>query len=294
MKIFWASLRVILGLSVVAMAAEYFWGTDTESAFARPELQIFLGFLALVFIVVEVVIFRVGYVSDKILTEEQKQIRAAEQANSWWGKFYQKMLDQKPLDKESEIILDHNYDGIQELDNNLPPWWVFLFYGCIAFAGVYLVYYHIIDPQPSDVTSTMNYHQVKELENEMAVAKEKVEAYKKANPGLVDIDNVTALTETSDLDAGKDIYMANCIACHAPDGGGGIGPNLTDQYWILGGGIKDVFRTISEGGREGQGMVPWKGVLQPKQIQQVASYVLTLQGTTPANPKAPQGDVWTE
>ena len=108
---------------------------------------------------------------------------------------------------------------------------------------------------------------------------------------MIDADSVTELTDAASLQEGKNIFQANCIMCHAPDGGGGIGPNLTDDHWILGGDIKNVFHTISEGGREGKGMVAWKATLTAKQRQQVASYVLSLQGSSPASPKAPEGDI---
>ena len=84
------------------------------------------------------------------------------------------------------------------------------------------------------------------------------------------------------------------MACHRPDAGGAIGPNLTDDHWILGGGIKNVFNTIMEGGRDGKGMVSWKATIKPSDIQKVASYVLSLQGSNPKDAKAPEGDVWTE
>ena len=109
---------------------------------------------------------------------------------------------------------------------------------------------------------------------------------------MVDYNTVDLLTEASDLSAGKTIFELNCVVCHMADGGGGIGPNLADKYWILGGDIKSVFKTVSEGGRSGKGMIAWKQLLKPLQMAQVASYVLTLQGTTPAKPKAAEGDLW--
>ncbi|MBT8300983.1 MAG: cytochrome c, partial [Maribacter sp.] len=119
-----------------------------------------------------------------------------------------------------------------------------------------------------------------------------IEEYKKTAKGLVDASTVVLLTEASDLSAGKAIFESSCVVCHMADGGGGIGPNLTDDNWILGGGIKNVFNTISEGGRDGKGMVAWKQTLKPLEMAQVASYLLQFQGTTPANPKAPEGDIW--
>ncbi len=136
--------------------------------------------------------------------------------------------------------------------------------------------------------------QVKEYEKDEAQAQIAIAEYKRKNPSLINADNVQLLTSASDLEAGKKIYQTNCVACHMADGGGGIGPNLTDDYWILGGSINKIFTTISEGGRDGKGMVSWKAALQPEEIAQVASYIKTLRGTTPASPKAPEGDLETE
>ena len=202
----------------------------------------------------------------------------------WVNRTYEKLLGSKPIEEEHEIILDHNYDGIKELDNSLPPWWVYSFYLTIIFGVFYMIYYHIFNGD----------NQYEELETEYAIAQKEIEAYKIIAKDLVDFNTVEELTDVSDLAAGKKIFETNCIACHKSDGGGGIGPNLTDEYWILGGGIKNVFKTISEGGRDGKGMVPWKKDLKPSEMAQVASYVLQFQGTTPAEPKAAEGDIWVD
>ncbi len=280
-----ALIRILIIVGFAALILEYFFGTEQASAIVSiPEISTFLIFFTLVLIAIEMVRYRTEDIIDNLLTPEQKAKREEEIKNSWYERLYQKMIDQKSLDQESEIILDHNYDGIQELDNNLPPWWTYLFYGCVIFAVVYMVKYDVLGGETQE----------QEFENEMIAAKASIAAYKKANPNLIDADNVVLLTAAADLEAGKEIFSANCIMCHAPDGGGGIGPNLVDEHWILGGGIKNVFHTITEGGREGKGMVAWKAALSPKQRQQVASFVLSLQGTTPASPKAPEGDIWTE
>ena len=154
----------------------------------------------------------------------------------------------------------------------------------IIFAAIYLARFHIFDGN----------NQFEDLEAEIAQAKIDIEEYKKTAKDLVDFNTVELLTDASDISAGKAIFETNCVVCHKSDGGGGIGPNLTDENWILGGGIKNVFKTISEGGRDGKGMIAWKQSLKPSQMAQVASYVLEFQGTTPAEPKAPEGDIWVD
>lgn len=210
------------------------------------------------------------------------ELARKEKSYGWLKKFYAGMLNKKPLEEEHEIVLDHNYDGIKELDNDLPSWWLYGFYISVIFAVIYMVRYHIFDG-PS---------QAEEFETEMAEAKAAIEEYKKNAPDLIDAESVTLLTDASELKKGEAIFTQNCVACHGANAQGGIGPNLTDEYWILGGGIKNVFHTISEGGRDGKGMVSWKSTFKPSEIQQVASYVLSLQGTTPENAKEPQGDLW--
>ena len=277
-----ALIRILIIVGFAALLLEYIYGTEEASAIvSMVPIQAFLGFLTLILIAIEIIRYRSEDILDRLLTDSQKQQRELAEQNSWWGRFVAKMLDQKPLEKESEIILDHNYDGIQELDNNLPPWWTYLFYACIIFAVVYLFKYEVFG----------GLSQKAEYEQEITDAQHAIEAFKKANPGMIDADSVTELTDAASLQEGKSIFQANCIMCHAPDGGGGIGPNLTDDHWILGGDIKNVFHTISEGGREGKGMVAWKATLTAKQRQQVASYVLSLQGSSPASPKAPEGDI---
>ena len=277
-----ALIRILIIVGFAALLLEYIYGTEEASAIvSMVPIQAFLGFLTLILIAIEMIRYRSENILDRLLTDSQKQQRELAEQNSWWGRFVAKMLDQKPLEKESEIILDHNYDGIQELDNNLPPWWTYLFYACIIFAVVYLFKYEVFG----------GLSQKAEYEQEITDAQHAIEAFKKANPGMIDVDSVTELTDAASLQEGKSIFQANCIMCHAPDGVGGIGPNLTDDHWILGGDIKNVFHTISEGGREGKGMVAWKATLTAKQRQQVASYVLSLQGSSPASPKAPEGDI---
>ena len=188
----------------------------------------------------------------------------------------------KAIKDEEEIILDHNYDGIKELDNSLPPWWVYMFYATIIFAVVYLVRFEVLDGD----------NQVVEYEKAVAQAKREVTKFKATATDLITAENIELLTDTSDLKRGKAVFNLNCASCHLSDGGGQIGPNLTDEYWILGGGVKNVFSTLINGGRDGKGMISWKNTLKPSDMAKVASYVVSLQGTTPAKAKAPQGEIW--
>ncbi len=280
-------VRVPIVFFIVFGITEYFIDSGEKPAFIEyPIILLFLLLVLFILIAIEAINSAIENIILHKLDEEAKARYLENQKKTyqftWLRNIYLKLLGSKPIEEEGEIILDHNYDGIKELDNNLPPWWLYGFYITIIFAAVYLTKYHIFDGD----------NQFDELETELADAKIAIEAYKKTAKNLVDINTVTQLTEAEDLKAGKATFETTCVACHMIDGGGGIGPNLTDQYWILGGDIKHVFKTISEGGRSGKGMIAWKQQLKPLQIAQVASYVLSLQGTTPANPKAPEGDIW--
>lgn len=282
-------IRIPIVFFAVFALMEYFIDSGEKPAFITyPITQVFLLLVLLILIGIELVLKSIENVLFQTLSEEAKERYLSAKTTAWewkWGKkMYQKLLGSRPIEEEGEIIIDHNYDGIKELDNSLPPWWVYLFYATILFGAVYLVRFHIVG----------DYTQQEEFEQEMEIARLEVEAYKKTAKDLVDVNTVELLTDASDLNAGKAIFETNCAVCHMNDGGGGIGPNLADANWILGGGIKNVFNTVSEGGRDGKGMVAWKTILKPVEMAQVSSYLLTFQGTTPANPKAPEGDVWVD
>jgi cytochrome c oxidase cbb3-type subunit 3 len=158
---------------------------------------------------------------------------------------------------------------------------MFLFYLTIFFAIVYMINYHVLGKQNL---------MIDEYTQEIMDAQKQKEELTKSG-ALINEDNVTVLTDAADLQKGKDIFTINCIPCHGNNGEGIVGPNLTDDYWINGGGIKNVFRTIKEG-VAAKGMISWKTQLNPKQMQSVASYVLSLHGTKPPNGKAPEGNLW--
>ncbi|WP_066225564.1 cbb3-type cytochrome c oxidase N-terminal domain-containing protein [Formosa haliotis] len=283
-------VRIPVLFFIIAGIVEYFVDSGNEPAFIKyPVVLLFLLLVLVVLIAIEAIVSALDNVLFQSLdeTEQARYIANASKTPrivQWAKDTYIKLLGQKPIAQENEIILDHNYDGIRELDNSLPPWWKYAFYISIVFAIVYLLKYEVFNGDS----------QIDEYETELAEAKIAIAEYKKTAKDLVDADSVTLLTDKSDLSAGKAIFQANCVACHMADGGGGIGPNLTDDHWIIGGGIKHVFHTISEGGRAGKGMIAWKQSLKPAEIAQVASYVLSLQGTTPANPKEAEGEVWVD
>tara|TARA_R110000868_G_scaffold355377_3_gene616886 strand:+ start:2089 stop:2967 length:879 start_codon:yes stop_codon:yes gene_type:complete len=287
MSPWWIRVPVIFFLIFGLM--EYFIDSGDKPAFIEyPITLLFMLMVLFILIGIELILKSVENVMFQTLSPEAQQRYLETKSKQWewkWGKaFWKKITGNKPIEEEKEIILDHNYDGIRELDNNLPPWWVYMFYATIVFAVVYLARFHVFN----------GYTQNMEYDQEVAEAQIAIEEYKKTAKGLVDANTVELLTEASDIKAGGAIFTTNCVACHMPDGGGGIGPNLTDEYWILGGGIKNVFHTIAEGGRDGKGMIAWKQTLKPAEIAQVASFILTeISGKAPANPKAPEGEVWT-
>lgn len=285
-------VRIPLILFIIAFAIECFVDSGDKPAIIEyPIVSILLGIVLFILVAIEIVLNAFDTITYSIMSEEQrvehdKKTRAVTSITELPA--YKRLIEaltksNKPGDEET-LLLDHDYDGIKELDNVLPPWWVYLFWGTVIWGVGYLAYYHVFDGE--------NQYQEYERKNTEALAA--IEEWKKTATDLVDASNVVLLTEDADLSAGKAIYMQSCVACHLADGGGSIGPNLTDDYWILGGGVKNIFHTISEGGREGKGMIPWKSELKPLQIQQVSSYIVTLVGTTPASGKEPEGELWVE
>ena len=204
---------------------------------------------------------------------------------SFWSNLSQKLTRAKALESEEDIMTDHDYDGIRELDNVLPPWWLAGFYITIAVG----IFYYIM------VFFTDKYDQKVEFANAVAEGDAAVEQYKKEHPELYDAANLVALTDAASIQKGKELFATKtCTACHLADGGGSIGPNLTDEYWILGGGFKNIMHTLAKGGRPGKGMIAWESTISLEERQQLASFILTLKGTTPEKPKAPEGEIWKE
>jgi cytochrome c oxidase cbb3-type subunit 3 len=287
-KLIPAYVRVPVIFFIIFGVLEYAIDSGDRAAFLKyPMVSLFLLVFLFFLIAIEITIAAIDNIMYQLLTAEQKKELAEESRTSiqdreWYKKLMKGLTKQEPIENEGQLLLDHDYDGIKELDNNLPPWWVYLFYGSIVFAAVYLVRFEILGGDNQEM----------ELKKELAQAKIDLAEYMKTAPDLMDEKTVTLLTDPADLAIGKTIFNANCAACHRADAGGQIGPNLTDEYWILGGGIKNVFHTLVNGGRDGKGMISWKGTLKPKEMQKVASYILSLKGSNPTDPKTAEGEVW--
>lgn len=209
---------------------------------------------------------------------------AKEAAVSSLKKWWDKMNSFKPVQEEANIDLGHDYDGIRELDNRLPPWWLYGFYLCILFSVIYLWRMHVTHTAPSSL---------EELEIVMAKAEIEKENYLKKAANNVNENTVTYLSDATALESGKKIFVTACAACHAADGGGTVGPNLVDDYWLHGGSISDIFKSIKYGWPE-KGMKSWKDDFSAAQLAQLTSYIKSLKGTKPATAKEPQGELYQE
>ena len=179
-------------------------------------------------------------------------------------------------DNDNDRLLEHAYDGIQEFDNPLPTWWKWIFYATILFVPLYLW-----DPLGIGVGPG----KAKAYEEQLAAFNA---AHPKSAGTYTDEQLVAFSKDPAKVEAGKVVFTTYCAACHRADGGGLIGPNLTDDFWIHGGKPTDIFKTVNEGVLA-KGMPNWGKVLKPDQIEGAVAYVQTLHGSNPANPKASEG-----
>ena len=284
-------VRVPLIFAFVLGAMEYFIDSGDRPAFIKfPMVALFLVVFLFLLVAIEIVVSAVDKVTYHLLTDEQrKQLEEVQSVSftesQWVQNLMKSMTRSKSIEQEADVMLDHDYDGIKELDNVLPPWWVNLFYATIIFGVIYLVRFHVMD----------EYTQAQEYDQEVAAANIEIEKNKLNSPKEeITFDKVTLLTDAASLAKGKEIFTNACAACHKADGGGLVGPNLTDEHWINGGGIKNVFKLIAEGSKNNPTMVAWAKTLGTKEVQNVASYVLSLQGTKPAGGKPAEGEKWVE
>lgn len=285
---------LVMPFSNLTVFAQDAFATQTsfwDDPFNHPMLPLYV-ITTFIFITIILVTF-VGIYLIKVvnlLTVQAEKDRAANLGvayvpkPSWWSKFYLKVNDTVPLDQEQTLELDHNYDGIKELDNHLPPWWKWLFIGTVIWGAIYLFVYHISTDLPL---------QQQEYQNELTYAVEQAIKLAASQPqAAIDENTLVYSSDAAILSNGTKVFVTNCVACHKSDGGGNaIGPNLTDAYWLHGGEIKSIFSTIKNGVVE-KGMPAWGKAMSPKDVRDVAFYVMSLQGTNPPNAKDPQGELF--
>ncbi|MDX5347548.1 MAG: c-type cytochrome [Hymenobacteraceae bacterium] len=244
---------------------------------ALPPSVLLLSLLVL--FLFSIMLVTMGLVFFQSLPLLAKLYDKPELSNSWVGKLVHLSRGDATVltGKYKDVLTDHDYDGITEFDNDLPPWWKYMFYVTIVFSFVYMGYYHI-------------FKDGRTMEEEYQAEMQQAALFKASSeddPNAV--TDFTTLTDASALENGKNLYLQNCAACHGNDGEGKVGPNLTDEYWMHGGDVNDIFKTIKFGVTN-KGMVAWNGKLSKDQILEVSSYILSLKGSNPANAKEPQGE----
>ncbi len=182
-------------------------------------------------------------------------------------------------EQEQDRLLDHNYDGIQEYDNPMPRWWVWIFAVTIVFSVFYAIYFH--GKEGRSIQDAYNADMLAYFEEQ---AKQLLAMGPITEKTLLDIQN-----DPSKMAGAAQMFATRCVSCHGPGGGGNIGPNLTDDYWLHGGRLVDIYKTVNEGVPD-KGMLAWGKQLGVGDVLSVAAYVGTLRGSHPPHPKAPQGE----
>lgn len=286
--------RLLYLLAILTTPAATFAQDPAAAAQAVSSSGNFLTHLTIaIFIIFALVLLFVAWVLLKVvktisqeLLNPAKLLDKQEQRLEWeaWEaqqkakpSIWNKILSLKPISEEKDLMLDHEFDGIAELDNPTPPWFMWLFYATIFFAVAYIINYHVLGYSPM---------QEEEYTIEMNEAKAAKAAFLAKSANRIDENNVKI--DQAAIAGGKGLFMANCVACHGDKGQGLVGPNLTDKFWIHGGSIQNIFKTIKYGVPE-KGMISWEKTMTPKQMAELSNYVLSLVGTNPPNPKAPQG-----
>lgn len=293
--------KIKLAILLLLLSATAFAQTEEAVEVVIPEPS--LGLSTTELLIVALLIFAVVLLVVSIILFNAFKVMLKEQSNPTPYKKYEpetlldydewlkqnkskpniwtKLLSLKPLEEEQSLEIPHSYDGIKELNNPIPAWFNFLFYGTMIFAVGYMYYYHFGGGERQD----------DEYKTEIVnaeIAKKKF----LANSGGK-IDESTVKIDESQIVSGKGVFDANCIACHGPNGEGIVGPNLTDEFWLHGGSVSDIFKVVKYGVPE-KGMVSWEKNLSAKNISEVTNYIISLKGTKPANPKAPQGEKYEE
>lgn len=273
-------------ISISATAQAYTGGDKDLSSYELFWLLVGVNLLLFIILMVQLRLVR-SLTTVVTGATEPIATTAAETGPSWLDTVLNKLTRRASVEEEKDLELHHDYDGIRELDNVLPPWWLWLFYGTIIWGVVYVVNVHVIQIWPDSVG---------EYENEMVQAKADIDAYLATLTTTVDENTVTMTDDAGTLASGRELFTTFCTACHGADASGSetsVGPNLTDAFWLHGGGIKNVFKTIKYGVPE-KGMISWKTQLQPAEIRAIACYIKSMAGKGGATQKAPQGEEWKE
>jgi len=218
-----------------------------------------------------------------LLFSDKEKSAMAEEKESSFRTLKQKFYGLKPIEEEKSLLIDEDYDGIQELDNNVPPWFNLLFLATVIFAIIYLLDYHVLKTGKLPLQEYNDEVYAAELQREELIR----------TGAFINENTVKFVNEPDILNEGKQIYTVNCVPCHGTNGEGIVGPNLTDDYWIHGGGAKNIFKTVKYGVPV-KGMIAWQTQLNPKKMQSVVSYIMTLHGTNPPGAKAPEGNLYKE
>ena len=287
-------ILILLLVTSLSLSTQSGMAQGTEAAATVKEIPnyggisstsfyLFAAVAAVEIIAILFMIFSIRRIYTELFPEDEK-VSQPSAARQWWSSLDKKVLTKAvPLEQEADHLLDHNYDGIQELDNALPPWWKYGFYITIVVAVIYLLNFHVFETGKTPL---------QEYTAEMDQAKAQKEAFESKNTEKVD-ENDIKMADEAGLAKAKQIFQSQCWACHGKLGEGGAGPNLTDDYWLHKGSLNDIYHSIKVGYPD-KGMQSWATVFNPKEISYLASYVKTLHGTNPPNPKAPQGDLFTE
>jgi len=282
-------LKTLLMLAAVLVGMQAFGQEDAAAAvipnpFTEAKIlrYILVGAIALELLTIFAFIYWIRFFTG---IEEMRQANAAAKnkrykgLSAWWNRANKL----KPMEEEQSLDVGHSYDGIRELDNATPPWFTIAFIASIVFGIGYLWRYHVLHAAPN---------QYEEYEIAVTRGNLKVASYLKSKGDAVN-ENTVVMADAAGIEAGKKLYLANCTACHGNAGQGGVGPNLTDDYWLHGGSVRDVFKTVKLGVVE-KGMMSWKDVFSAEQIAEIASYIKSIHGTNPQGAKEPQGDVYKE
>lgn len=264
--------------ATTAQAAPNYGGLSAHNFY------VFVAVIAIEVAAILFLAFSIRRVYQELLPESAAGTVKQSALSEWWSnldkKFFTKAVS---VEKEADVMLDHDYDGIKELDNALPPWWKYGFYFTIGVAFIYMFMFHV---------SGAGKNPTQEYLAEMEKAKIEKEAYEANNKDKIDESKVP-MADASGIANGQKIFDANCVACHLKGGAGSVGPNLTDDYWLHKGSLNDIYQSIKHGYPD-KGMQSWEKNFSPKEISQLASYIKSLRGTNPAGAKAAQGDFFSE